>query len=229
VTTFWHKAHGLQTVLCVAASAGLAAPAGAETPAPTVEACPPAQTSGGNASSPTPAATTPPRPGQILACVATQSIIGSVYLHWAHVAELAALGPGEPAGQPAPLARAIVEEAMGFLISSYWVIGEAHDLKIHVSGLEVRRRFDHVRREQFPRLSEFKKFLKASGQTVADLLFRVRLNILSSAIQRHVSSHPRGGGRLGRFLREFRAKWLARTYCLPAYAISDCGHVQLPV
>ncbi|HEY2142042.1 MAG TPA: hypothetical protein VGG98_08280 [Solirubrobacteraceae bacterium] len=119
---------------------------------------------------------------------------------------------------------------MGFLLSSDWVLGEATDLNIHVSETEVRHTFDDVRAEQFPKQREFKAFLRQSGQVVADLLFRVRLNILSTRIQRQVLAGHRGGRSrqraLKRFVHDFKLKWIAQTYCDPRYAMQDCGHVQ---
>jgi len=119
---------------------------------------------------------------------------------------------------------------MGFLISSDWVLGEATDLNIHVSEGEVRHTFAHIRNQQFPKKKEFKAFLRQSGQTVADLLFRVRLNLASTKIQRHVVEGHRGARNqqraLSRFLHAFKLKWEAQTYCDPGYAVPDCGHVQ---
>jgi hypothetical protein len=119
---------------------------------------------------------------------------------------------------------------MGFLISSDWVIGEAWDLNIRVSEVEVRRSFDRIRREQFPERREFTAFLKSSGQTVADLLFRVRLNLLSTRIQRQIIASQHGSSAQGHaithFVSEFKSKSRGQTYCSPAYAVNDCGHVQ---
>jgi hypothetical protein len=122
---------------------------------------------------------------------------------------------------------------MDFLISSYWVIDEASELGLRVSQRTVRRRFDHLRAGAFPHRGEFRRFLHASGETVADVLFRVRLNLLSARIQRTVADRQRtSAGRqraLERFIRTFHAKWQARTSCAPAYAVPDCGHVQEPL
>jgi hypothetical protein len=170
----------------------------------------------------------PSPPGQIVACVGPQSITEPLFDHWEHVAQLAEA----PVGKHQPNTHAALEEAMGFLISSDWVIGEAQDLHVHVSDAQVRHRFDRIRRQQFPKRSEFKAFLRSSGQTVADLLFRVKLNLLSEGIQRRVEAGHHGSARnqaFERFVREFKSRWLAQTYCLPAYAVSDCGHVQTPL
>ena len=129
-----------------------------------------------------------------------------------------------------PSAREVTKQVMEFLISSYWVLGEASDLNIRVPEGEVRRTFDGIRGQQFPKEREFKAFLKQSGETVADLLFRVRLNLTSQRIQTAVLAGHRGKHSrqraLERFVHDFKVKWMAQTYCDPGYAIQDCGHVQ---
>jgi hypothetical protein len=168
-----------------------------------------------------------PSTQQILACVGSQAIDGALFRHWATIAERA-----EPRAQrhSAGDVHALIDEVMGFLISSDWVIGEANDLNVRVSPAQVRRRLDRIRHEQYPKRREFKAFLRSSGQTVADVLLRVRLNILSERIQRQVLTDVHGAKAreeaLTRFVKEFKSKWGAQTYCSPQYTISDCGHVQ---
>jgi hypothetical protein len=119
---------------------------------------------------------------------------------------------------------------MEFLISSDWILAEAQALHINVSVVTVRREFARIRGEQFPKLSEFRAFLVRSGQTMADLLFRVRVNITSERTQRHVLARHHGARRkaraLRRFLGSFKTKWMARTFCEPAFIVPYCGHVQ---
>jgi foldase protein PrsA len=78
------------------------------------------------------------------------------------------------------------QEVLGFLISSTWVLGEANSLGVKVSDKEVKKQFEKVKTQQFPKAAEFEKFLKTSGQTVSDLLLRVKLNLLSSKIQQKI-------------------------------------------
>jgi SurA N-terminal domain len=194
---------------------------------PSAESCPPpgAVVGGGPPPSPPPAAIpSPPAASPIVACVGAQSITEALYAHWQNVAKRA--------GERIPSKRALTEEVMAFLISSEWLIGEAQELGVQVSAQQVRRRFDHVRRAQFPKRGEFRRFLRQSGQTVPDLLLRVRLDLLSTKIQRRVMAGQHGAAReraLAHYVSEFHSKWSARTYCAPAYAISDCGHVQAPL
>jgi foldase protein PrsA len=83
--------------------------------------------------------------------------------------------------------KALSQEVLGFLISSQWVIGEAKSLGVKVSDAEVKKQFVKIRTQQFPSAAEFEKFLKSSGQTVSDLLLRVKLNMLSQKIQQKIT------------------------------------------
>ena len=82
--------------------------------------------------------------------------------------------------------KSLQQEVLGFLISSEWVLGEASSLGVKVSDAEVKKQFEKIKKQQFPKSAEFEKFLKTSGQTVSDLLLRVKLNLLSSKIQQKV-------------------------------------------
>jgi foldase protein PrsA len=83
--------------------------------------------------------------------------------------------------------KTLKQEVMSFLLSSQWVIGEANRLGIKLSDAEVKKQFLKIKSQQFPRQAEFEKFINASGQTVSDLLLRVKLNMLSSKIQAKIA------------------------------------------
>ncbi len=111
------------------------------------------------------------------------------------IAHLAAEKP--PKGQKAPTQtqlktqceqqyKSLLQEVLGFLISSEWVLGEAKSLGVKVSDKEVKKQFEKIKTEEFRQNSTFEKFLKSSGQTVSDLLLRVKLNMLSSKIQQKI-------------------------------------------
>jgi foldase protein PrsA len=82
--------------------------------------------------------------------------------------------------------KSLQQEVLGFLISSSWVLGEAKALGVKVSDKQVREQFLHIKHQQFPKPAEFEKFLSTSGQTVSDLLLRVKLNMLSQKIQQKI-------------------------------------------
>jgi hypothetical protein len=191
----------------------------------------------------TPTGTLEPPPRDLWACVQGQQITGALFTHWLAIARKGEAPPapstslkggltvtkGPTTGSPSK-DRELVIETMGFLISADWLIGEARDLRVHVSTSQVRRNFDQIEAMQFSHRGEFEKFLGETGETVSDVLFRVRLNLLSERIQETIAAgHHSAGGReraLARFIRTFRQKWRARTVCARAYAVADCGHVR---
>jgi len=79
--------------------------------------------------------------------------------------------------------KSLQQEVLGFLTSSAWVLGEAKSLGVKLTDKEVRDQFLKIKRQQFKKPAEFEKFLKTSGQSVSDLLLRVKLNMLSQKIQ----------------------------------------------
>jgi hypothetical protein len=218
------------SALLVFLSAGVTS-SGAEVSSP---GCPPpaATSSAGVAPTPpAPAGAAQPTPEQVLVCVSSQAITGATYSHWLTVAKDAQGSLAK--GQHAASAAELQSEVLGFLISSDWVIGEAKDLNVAVSAAEVKKQFDHIRRAQFPKHRGFEAFLRESGETVADLLLRVELNLLSERIQKHVvAGHHSAASKqraLSRFVKGFKMKWQAQTYCAAEYDVADCGHVQAAV
>jgi hypothetical protein len=203
---------------------GSVAAGSAEVPAPA--GCPPASSSPAPASGALqPTATAPPVPGAILVCVGARAITGAQFSHWLAIAgkdqSMSAAGQSSPA--------ALDSEVLSFLIAARWQVGEAEHLKINVTRSQVERSYVRIRNQQFPKHKEFAAFLRSSGETVGDLKFRVKLNLLSQRTIKRVSAGHRGAGAqqrsLARFVRGFTSRWRARTYCATEYLTRDCGHV----
>jgi parvulin-like peptidyl-prolyl isomerase len=113
------------------------------------------------------------------------------------IAHLEASAPKPAKGQPAPTKaelksqceqqyKSIQQEVLGFLISSQWVIAEGAHLGVKVSDQEVKKQFEQLKNAEFPKAEDFEKFLANSGQTVSDVLLRVKLNLLSTKIQQKI-------------------------------------------
>jgi parvulin-like peptidyl-prolyl isomerase len=104
--------------------------------------------------------------------------------------------------------KSLLQEVLGFLISSQWVIGEAKSLGVNVSDAEVKKQFEKIKTTQFPKASEFEKFLATSGQSVSDLLLRVKLNMLSTKIQQKISkSHPVSQAEVEKYYNEHKERF----------------------
>src|SRR3954447_7505213 len=106
--------------------------------------------------------------------------------------------PKPPKGQKAPTAAQLKaqckqeydglrDQVMQFLISAQWIQGEAKDQDITVTEADVQKRFAQTKKQSFPKEADYQKFLKQSGMTQADILFRVKLDALSSKIRDKVT------------------------------------------
>lgn len=73
-----------------------------------------------------------------------------------------------------------------YLIQGAWIQGEAADRDIKVSDKEVKKQFDIQRRQNFPTVEAYNKFLETSGYTTEDLLFQVKSKLLFDKIQAQV-------------------------------------------
>ena len=75
------------------------------------------------------------------------------------------------------------QQVMQFLISAEWIQQEADARDIEVSDEEVQKQFDDQKKQSFPNDKQYQQFLKTSGQTEEDLLFRVKLDVLSTKVR----------------------------------------------
>lgn len=78
------------------------------------------------------------------------------------------------------------DQVVQLLISFKWIEGEAALRGLTVTDAEVTQEFDKQKRQSFPKEADFQKFLKTSGQTLADVHARVRLDLLSNKLSDQV-------------------------------------------
>ena len=81
---------------------------------------------------------------------------------------------------------ALKGQVMQFLVSSNWIRLEAEERGIDASEKTVRKQFDQQKKQSFPDDKSYREFLKTSGQSEQDLLFRVELDYLSNEIRKKV-------------------------------------------
>ena len=75
---------------------------------------------------------------------------------------------------------------MQLLISFRWIEGEAALQGITVSTRRVNAEYRRQKRASFPKERDFRRFLRTSGQTIADVKYRVRIDLLSERIRDRV-------------------------------------------
>ena len=152
-----------------------------------------------------------------VASVASTPISKSSYEHWLAV---------EQAGGTTSNAS---HRALSFLITSQWVIGEAAARKLSVSDAEVKQRLAQIEKQSFPKAGSFEKFLSKSDETEADLLARVKVELLESRIAAQVTK-GKGGARaksvLASFQMKFQEHWKRFTTCKSGYVMEDCSEYK---
>jgi len=82
------------------------------------------------------------------------------------------------------------ETAVGSLLESVWLQGEADEMGISVTDAEIDQELEKLKKENFKTEAEFKEFTKQAKFTPADVRDRVRLQILSTAIQERLQESP---------------------------------------
>jgi foldase protein PrsA len=79
------------------------------------------------------------------------------------------------------------DQVMQFLISANWIQKEADSQGIKVSDADVQKQFEKTKKQSFPKPDDYQKFLKQSGMTQDDVLFRVKLDQLSTKLREKVT------------------------------------------
>jgi hypothetical protein len=115
---------------------------------------------------------------------------------------------------------------LNFLITGYWLRGEAAARHASVTEAEVRDRFERERRASYPSAASFRELLQASRQTIPDLMFAVETQMLSAKLlERFTAQHSHEASEqatIAAFNRGIRSRWTARTDCRPGYVVRGC-------
>jgi foldase protein PrsA len=136
------------------------------------------------------------------------------------IAHLQAIEPkptkGQQAKTPAALKaeceqqyQSLKQQTLGFLTSLEWVFDEAKEKGVKVSDGEVTAHFDELKKQEFPKEAEFQKFLTDTGQTVADLLLRVKLSMVSTKLQEKITKRYENvsEARIAKYYEEHRSDY----------------------
>ena len=78
------------------------------------------------------------------------------------------------------------DQTMQFLVSAQWLLQESEKRNIKASDKEIQDSFEQQKKQSFPKEKDYQKFLESSGQTEDDLLYRVRLSVLTNKLQQSI-------------------------------------------
>jgi len=109
---------------------------------------------------------------------------------------------------------ALRDQVLDFLITAHWLEDRAFTNDIAFTPAQVRRAFDADKREQFQTPADFKTFLTETGQTIEDVIFRVRVTLIYQALlnQEHLTPAALSA--------EVAHLFKSRTTCARYYAMS---------
>jgi SurA-like N-terminal domain len=128
------------------------------------------------------------------------------------------------------------KNAIGALLETAWVRGEAVEMDIVVTHHQVSRELAQIKRESFESEAEYHRFLRASHYTRRDVYERVELQLLSLRMQKRLQTRIERESRnkyeeqqaFQEFVTEFTERWRARTVCAPEYATDRCSNGPPP-
>jgi hypothetical protein len=148
--------------------------------------------------------------------------------HWTAVKRAEAQAHA-PAAQPS--AAGLRNQALAFLITAYWLEGEAAARGVVVSSTEAEASLRHLLAS--PAGAALTASLARRHMSNADELFVLRLDELAQKLRAELGA---GGGspaerarRIAAFLTAYRVRWKQRTTCARGYVIAQCrGGPPLP-
>lgn len=81
----------------------------------------------------------------------------------------------------------IKSQVMQFLIQAEWVTQEAEKRNVEVKPAQLQKTLEDQKKQAFPTEKAYKTYLKTSGMTEEDILFRVKLNELQTKLTQDVT------------------------------------------
>jgi foldase protein PrsA len=85
------------------------------------------------------------------------------------------------------LFTSLSSQVMDFLIKAYWYQADAHKMGINVTDAQVQKALVAAKKGQFSTAAQFQTFLTSTGQTLADVTYRVKIQQIYTKL---IAKHP---------------------------------------
>jgi len=87
------------------------------------------------------------------------------------------------------LFTSLSSQVMDFLVKAYWYQADAHKIGIKVTDAQVQTALAAAKKGQFSTATQFNAFLSSTGQTLADVTYRVRVQqIYTKLLAKHATT-----------------------------------------
>jgi hypothetical protein len=148
--------------------------------------------------------------------------------------------PAELKGRCAQRYRELKELTLNTLIGWDWTIAAGKTLGMTASDAEVRQRYAEVNKRYWPKVAEYKNYLKLTGQTDADMMLRYKVQVFEAKLLKELEaieqSLPRGATEQQRqsalaSLEKYVSgrQWVSSTSCLKGFVVSACKQYRGPL
>lgn len=131
---------------------------------------------------------------------------------------------------PGPQAKGyprLADRALEERVDSIWIQGQAREMGIGTRPREVSRELARLKQQTFKNNKQYRRFLREAHYTRRDVRERVMLQMLSEKIEVRVVDGLQPGEQaqaFRKFVREYGARWRARTVCADGYVTARCSN-----
>jgi hypothetical protein len=124
------------------------------------------------------------------------------------------------------LYRDVRHEALSYLISVLWAVGQAAEIGKHVSDQQIQHYLGEIVKEQYKTQQAFTTYLANKGWSLADMQYILKKNILSEQLNTDAKAKASqlGGGKQAfmKVILRRNAQWTAKTNCRAGYVVWQC-------
>jgi hypothetical protein len=116
--------------------------------------------------------------------------------------------------------RTLRAHVLEILISFRWWEAEVKALGIHLSQEKVAAESARFRGEEYHTIANYQRYLRRTGQTLADQYLRMRMDLYTNALREHFTA--KGTAAAEHYLRGFSKEWASKTICRPSDVGPNC-------
>lgn len=113
-----------------------------------------------------------------------------------------------------------------------WIRGQAAEMGIGLRPRGVSRELERLKKQAFKSGAEYRQFLREAHFTRRDVRDRVEVQMFSERIQERIGAgqtSAKGAQKaFVKFVKEYEARWRARTVCAAGHVTDRCSNGPLP-
>jgi hypothetical protein len=117
------------------------------------------------------------------------------------------------------LFRSLSRQVLDYLIHADWYLADGARLHLIPSESQLIHAFNTARKKTFRTTAAFLAYIRKTGQTPADSLFRVKVGLIATRLKERLH---------GDVESHLRQSYLRQTHCTALVQVADCGPEPLP-